>query len=89
MTRYIVPKEIVFNDIDNGAFIYNSKTEMCFGLDEVALSIWKMIHAGESVGSIVRNIQNKYTQDEALVERDVNDLIDRLVEHSLLIALDD
>lgn len=87
MKRYTVPKEIVFKEINDEAFIYNSKTEMCFGLDGLGLFIWKKLSNGESVENIILNIQEIYQEDRLRVEKDVNELINQLTEHSLLIPM--
>ncbi|SHF34662.1 Coenzyme PQQ synthesis protein D (PqqD) [Seinonella peptonophila] len=83
--KYQVAKEAFFSEIDEGAFIYHSQTEICFGLDEVGLKIWQLIEQGKELEKIIESINLEYQEDRLQVEKDIIRFVNQLTEHDLVI----
>lgn len=79
-----IPLWVVFQDVDEGAFIYHTQSENCFGLEGIGLEIWKLIDGGKTIKEINRIIHNQYDVDEDKVSEDVKNFIDELLHHKLL-----
>jgi hypothetical protein len=77
-------EEVLFQNLEDGAVLLNINTEQYFGLDEVGTSIWNSLNETDSVEETYQKLLDEYEVEPEQLNKDLYDLINKLVEHQLL-----
>jgi len=81
-----VADDVVFRDLAGEAVLLNLATGMYFGLNEVGTRIWHLIADHGSTDEIIESILAEYEVDEAQLRKDVDALIQQLLDKGLVRA---
>lgn len=87
-TRYELPPDAVLQITDGEAILMKLNDEDMFALNQTGAAIVQRIADGQTVDAVVDALTETYAVDRADVERDVNALIQDLVQRGLLLAVD-
>jgi hypothetical protein len=79
-----IAPDVIFREIGGETVILNLKTERYLGLDEVGTRIWEVLQATGSVESTLKILLEEYDVEPSLLERDLNEFIDKLIENGLV-----
>ena len=82
--RVSVPTDILIRELDSEAVLLNLKSERYFGLDKVGTSMWMALCKFESITSAYEVLKTEYDVDADLLRKDLNALVEKLVNHGLL-----
>jgi len=85
-TETVVSKNptILCTELDDEAVLLDLDTKCYYGLNEIALEIWKLINGERKINSIAEDICEKFdvTPDKALIS--INRLVKELEENGLV-----
>jgi hypothetical protein len=81
-----VSPDAIFRDLDGEAVVLDLGRGHYFGLNAVATRIWRLIEEGAPVGRIVATLASEYEADPAVIETDVDRLIEALESRGLLVG---
>lgn len=83
--RYVVPPDVVCEELDGETVILNLRTGMYFALNGTATRVWKSIAACGDVADVCEAIAREYGEPLKKVEADVAALLSQLTARSLLL----
>lgn len=78
--------DVVFRDLGGEAVLLHLGTATYFGLDDVGTRVWQLVVDGRSVREVCAALAAEYDAPTEDIERDVSDLLDRLMKKDLLRA---
>jgi Coenzyme PQQ synthesis protein D (PqqD) len=87
--KIVVPPDVLVNVIDGESVLLNLKSECYFGLDEVGTRMWQVLSESASVKLAYEALLKEYDVEPEQLQRDLENLIDQLVEHGLVATTDD
>ncbi len=67
--------ESVFLNLNGGYY---------FGLDEIGTRMWNVLTHADSLQAAYETLLDEYDVDPDLLKKDLEDLVERLIEHGLL-----
>lgn len=76
--------DILIRELDSEAVLLNLKSERYFGLDKVGTRMWMALCKLESIPAAYEVLRAEYDVDADLLRRDLNALVEKLVNHGLL-----
>jgi len=76
--------DVLFQEVGGEMVLLDLASEQYFGLDEVGVRIWTLLAEGASVGRILDALEAEYDVERAVLERDVDALLDELAEAGLV-----
>ena len=83
-SRYTIPQEVLFRDVDGEAVLLNIQTGKYFGLDEVGTRMWTLLAEDGCLEPAFRTLLGEYDVTSAQLRQDLLHLVDELVSHGLL-----
>jgi len=87
-TYRVMRPEVVADVIDGEAVIMNLKTGQYFNSEGTGSECWEALASGLSVSQIVDQFVAKYASDRATIASAVEEFVQDLVAHNLIIAGD-
>ena len=82
--RYIRSKHVVWNMVDDEAVLLNTITGKYFGMNKTAIALWQFIETPRSSQEIVKELLNLFEVEEALLTKDVLELLSTLESKQLV-----
>jgi hypothetical protein len=82
--RVAVQPDVLVNVIDGESVLLNLKSESYFGLDEVGTRMWQVLTHSDSIKAAYETLLAEYDVEPETLQRDLEELIDQLVEHGLV-----
>ncbi|MEK6633437.1 MAG: PqqD family protein [Nitrospirota bacterium] len=79
-----IPGDIAFRDIADEAVVLNLSTGIYFGLDSVGTRIWHLLAEHGSSEPVVNALLAEYDVEEGRLRRDVEALIQQLLDKGLV-----
>jgi hypothetical protein len=79
-----IPGDIAFRDIADEAVVLNLSTGIYFGLDSVGTRIWHLLAEHGSSEPVVNALLSEYDVEEGRLRRDVEALIQKLLDKGLV-----
>ncbi|MEK6533340.1 MAG: PqqD family protein [Nitrospirota bacterium] len=79
-----IPGDIAFRDIADEAVVLNLSTGIYFGLDSVGTRIWHLLAEHGSNEPVVNALLAEYDVEEGRLRRDVEALIQQLLDKGLV-----
>jgi len=79
-----IPDDIAFRDIAGEAVVLNLSTGIYFGLDAVGTRIWHLLAEHGSSEPVVNALLAEYDVEEGRLRRDVEALIQHLLDKGLV-----
>ena len=86
-SRFVTGDHLQWTDTGGEVIVADLKSELIFGMDEVALSIWKGLVEGHNVGEIVESVAIEYDAPRDRIEQDVEKFVQQLVDRGWLTEL--
>lgn len=80
-----IPGDIAFRDIADEAVVLNLSTGMYFGLDSVGTRIWHLLAEHGSSEPVVNALLAEYDVEEGRLRRDVEALLQQLLDKGLVV----
>ena len=74
--------------IQDEVVLTNSRTDAYYSLSGTAASAWKALKSGGSLQTICATLEAEYAVDGETCRRDVSDLLQQLIEHKLIHAVE-
>jgi hypothetical protein len=87
--KVTIPETVLSTDLQNEGVLLNLETGEYFGLDAVALDMWKALGESGSVEAARASLLEHYDVTEEALARDLDDLVAQLVERKLIQLVDD
>ena len=78
------PTEILVSHVGDESVILNLNSECYFGLDAVGTRMWTVLTTSESIQAAYETLLREYEVDAESLRRDLDDLIEKSVEHGIL-----
>jgi len=77
---------VICQPVTDGAVLFHTASEVYFGLNETGLAIWRRLEEkGATLASVYAAVSAEFPDaDSTIVERDVQALIEALLEYGLL-----
>lgn len=82
---YRIPEGVLYQELDRESVLLNMRTEQYYALDPVGTRIWKLLEETGRVENAVQAMLAEYDTAEAALQRDVEDLVQKLLAKGLLI----
>jgi hypothetical protein len=87
--RLRAPDTVIHNTFDDGeSVLLHLGTESYFGLNPVGTRMWLVLTQAESIEQACGQLLAEYAVEPDVLRRDLDALIDQLLEHRLLVVLD-
>jgi hypothetical protein len=78
------PSHVLAVQLEGESVLLNLNSGCYFGLDEVGTRMWARLCQSESIQAAFDLLVSDYDVSEELLRRDLNDFINRLIEHQLV-----
>jgi hypothetical protein len=82
--------DAVWRDVDGEVVVLNVMTGQYYGLDDVGSHVWRLIPADPAAGITLASLRDglgaEFEADSATLDRDVADLMQRLLDHQLIVV---
>ena len=79
-TRYLPAEDVLSTDYETEGILVHLETKRCFRLNDTAATIYRAVRDGLSRDEIVASMRESYDVDEETAVREVDRLLDELVE---------
>lgn len=83
-----MPKNVLLRELDGEAVLLNLDTEYYFGLDRVGTRIFTVLTTARSIREGLEKLLQEYDVADEKLRHDVADLIEKLMQHGLVLAAD-
>ena len=82
--RVSIPPDVLVSVVGGESVILNLKSEHYFGLDGTGTEMWAAITNSDSIQAAYEKLLNEYEVEPEQLKLDLQDLIEKLVEHGLV-----
>jgi hypothetical protein len=79
-----IPAQVMARQVGDETVILDLGSGTYFGLDPVGARIWQLIGEGKTLGEICDTMLDEYEVTREALQRDVFDLVDKLLEQKLI-----
>jgi hypothetical protein len=79
-----IPAQVMARQVGDETVILDLGSGTYFGLDPVGARIWQLIGEGKALGEICDTMLDEYEVTREALQRDVVDLVDKLLEQKLI-----
>ena len=86
-TRVVKPPDILMQELEGESVFLHLERGQYLGLDEVATHMWQTLVASESIQAAYESLLAEYDVEGEQLRQDMQELVEKLVEHGL-VALD-
>lgn len=84
-SQYEIPDHLRYQEVDGEIFLLNIETGIFFGLNEIGVAVWEQLEAQNDLGDLSKRLSAKYGVEGSVILKDINDLLEDLVKHGLII----
>ncbi len=78
-------QEMIHTEIDNEIVMMSIENQAYFGLDEIGALIWNRSENIISINDLIPDILKTYEVDEAILRKDLNELLESMLEKNLIV----
>jgi hypothetical protein len=82
--RIKISERALYQQIENEMVILDLAKEQYYGLDDVGARMWQLIVQHEDTATVLKELGSYYDVDEAVLSKDLSDLIAKLINAGLL-----
>jgi len=79
-----ISRDVLAQELDGETVLLDLASESFFGLDEVSTRVWQLLRDGAGRAEIIDRLLEEYEVDREVLERDIEDLLERLAEAGLI-----
>ena len=85
-TRVTIPDNVLFQELKGESVLLNLANDRYYGLDDVGTRMWRLLAEHRNPSTVVQHLLNEYAGevDQATVERDLCELIEKLAAVGLI-----
>ena len=83
-SRARIAPEVMIQEVGGESVLLDLKTERYLGLNEVGTRMWQALSESDSIQAAYEALQAEYDVTPQQLEEDLRDLLDRLLENSLI-----
>lgn len=84
-----IPDTVIAQTIAGETVILDIDAGLYFGLDPIGARIWQLMAEGAPLNGVADQMMMEYEVSREQLERDVDDLITKLLENSLVVEIED
>ena len=88
-SRVVVPDTVLFRELDGESVLLNLETDSYLGLDTVGTRMWALFSTLPSIQAAYDTLLSEYDVAPEVLRRDVEALLDQMIEHGLVQLNDD
>jgi hypothetical protein len=85
---FVASEEVLFQEVNDEMVLLDLSSENYFGLDEIGTRIWMLLNKGKSERQILDVLADDYEVERETLEKDVGELLGKLVEAGLITPID-
>ena len=82
--RISIPSDVLISNVQDESVILNLDSERYFGLDEVGTRFMSLLTTSSSIQAAYEVLVEEYDVDEAVLRRDLAELLEKLLEQGLV-----
>ena len=82
--KVVVPDTVLFRELDGESVLLNLATESYLGLDRVGTRMWTLFSTQPSTQAAYDILLTEYEVEPAVLRRDVEVLLNQMIEHGLI-----
>jgi len=79
-----VSSEVLCQEVHGETVLLDLQSESYFGLDEVGTRVWQLLQENPKIEAVVDTLLEEYDVDEQQLRDDLNELLSKLAEKSLI-----
>jgi len=87
-SRVSVPESVLFRELGEESVLLNLDSERYFGLDDVGTRMYAVLQNAPSLQSACEALAAEYDAPLETIQRDLTELVDKLVGRGLLTLVD-
>ncbi|HWE93440.1 MAG TPA: PqqD family protein [Tepidisphaeraceae bacterium] len=87
-SRATTASDVLLCDADGEAVLLDLKSEKYFGLDTVGTQMWNALTESPTIEAACDRLLGAYEVEPETLRKDVTELVEKLVEHGLLVVSD-
>ena len=84
-----ISPEVLSQEVNGETVLLDLNSESYFGLDEVGTRVWQLLQEQGDIQKVYDTMLEEYDVDGAQLEKDLNELIGKLVEAGLVSVSED
>ena len=88
-SRVVIPDTVLFRELDGESVLLNLKTESYLGLDNVGTRMWTLFSELPSIQAAYDALLSEYEVAPDMLRKDVETLLEQMIEHGLVELKDD
>ena len=77
-SRVTIPEDVVFREIDGESVLLDLVSGEYYGLNEAGTRIWTLLVGGAGPAEVLASLRREYDVDEAVLHRDLLELLEEL-----------
>ena len=82
--RFVVPENILSQQVNDEMVLFNLETEVYFSLDAVGARFFDILKSGDDYESMLNALEDEFDVDRNRLKNDFNALVEKLLEKKLL-----
>lgn len=82
--RFVIPKEVLIQDLDGEMVLLQLKKGEYFGLDATGSRFWRALVEGKTTAEAAKQLLEEYQVGPERLEQDLSILVQKLTENGLL-----
>ena len=83
-TRVSIPSDTLINVLGSESVLLSLKSERYFGLDEMGTHMWTVLTTAPSLQEAYDTLLSEYDVEPEILRKDMEDLLQKLVEQELV-----
>jgi hypothetical protein len=83
-SKLLIPSYVAFTIVGEDAFLLNTRTNKYFGLQDVGMRLWELLKEGNGLRQACQSLLKEYEVEPVQLERDILELVERLLENKLV-----
>jgi hypothetical protein len=82
--QIVIPPHVLVRTLESESVLLNMKDESYYGLDEMGTRMWIVLTQSENIQVAYESLLAEYQVNASILQKDLEDLIEKLVEHGLV-----
>ena len=83
-STFTISTEVLSQEVSGETVLLDLQSESYFGLDAVGTRIWQLLQENNRLQQVFDTMLEEYDVDEKELEKDLNELLDKLLEEKLI-----
>ena len=87
-SRVTIPDRVFFQELEGESVLLNVENDRYYGLDDVGTRMWHLLAEHGDTTTVIQHLLNEYPGDvdQATLERDLSELIEKLAKAGLIMV---